>query len=171
MTNGLAAAGYKYVVIDCTWIASGRGYRDGGGNLIVDSTYWPHGMKYVSDYVHSKGLWMGGYSDIGTNGYGLGGHDQIGMGGYYQQDADQFAAWEWDFVKIDDRGPGNFFEAAFAIANNASNRPMVISLSCPQTDAVKFGPRIANSYRVSSDITLDYSGGRWRGVRFFGNLT
>ena len=35
VTNGLAAAGYKYVIIDCTWIATpGRGSRDANGNLI-----------------------------------------------------------------------------------------------------------------------------------------
>jgi hypothetical protein len=159
VTNGLAAAGYNYVVMDCTWIATpGRGYRDGSGNLIVAPNYWPNGMKYVSDYVHAKGLRMGGYSDIGTLGYAIT-NAQIGMRGYHQQDADQFAAWEWDYIKIDDHGPGNFYEAAAAVANNASNRPMVISLSCPQTDVVKFGPRIANSYRVSSDITLDYTRG------------
>ena len=28
-------------------------------------------MKYVSDYVHSKGLLMGGYTDIGAIGYGI----------------------------------------------------------------------------------------------------
>jgi hypothetical protein len=159
VTNGLAAAGYKYVVIDCIWIATpGRGSRDANGNLIPSSTYWPHGMKYVSDYVHSKGLLMGGYTDIGALGYGIT-NSQIGSFGYYQQDANQFAAWGWDFVKIDDHGPGDFYAAAYAIANNASNRPIVVSLSCPQTDAVKFGPRIANSYRVSQDISLDYSGG------------
>ena len=159
VTNGLAAAGYKYVVIDCTWIATpGRGSRDANGNLIPSSTYWPHGMKYVSDYVHSKGLLMGGYTDIGALGYAIT-NSQIGSFGYYQQDANQFAAWGWDFVKIDDHGPGDFYAAAYAIANNASNRPIVVSLSCPQTDAVKFGTRIANAYRVSQDISLDYSGG------------
>jgi hypothetical protein len=159
VANGLVAAGYKYVVIDCTWIATpGRGSRDANGNLIVNSTYWPHGMKYVSDYVHSKGLLMGGYTDIGTLGYAIT-NSQIGSFANYQQDANQFAAWGWDFVKIDDHGPGDFYAAAFAIANNASNRPIVVSLSCPQTDAVKFGTRIANAYRVSQDISLDYSGG------------
>ena len=158
-TNGLGAAGYKYVNIDGTWIATpGRGSRDANGHLLPETnTYWPHGMKYVSDYVHAKGLLMGGYSDIGAIGYGITNY-QIGMFGYYQQDADQFAAWEWDYVKIDDCGPGDFYAAAYAVAHNASSRPMVVSLSCPQTDAVKFGSRIANSYRVSTDISLIYNG-------------
>jgi hypothetical protein len=157
-SNGLAAAGYKYVVIDGTWISTGRGYRDTNGNLIPSSSYWPDGMSYVSSFVHSNGLLMGGYTDIGALGYGIT-NSEIGSYAYYQQDADQFAAWDWDFVKIDDHGPGDFYAAANSMANNAANRPIVVSLSCPQTDAVKFGTRIANSYRVSQDISLNYSVG------------
>ena len=157
-SNGLAAAGYKYVVIDCTWMSTGRGYRDTNGNLIPSSSYWPHGMNYVSSFVHSNGLLMGGYTDIGALGYGIT-NSEIGSYAYYQQDADQFAVWDWDFVKIDDHGPGDFYAAANSMANNAANRPIVVSLSCPQTDAVKFGTRIANSYRVSQDISLNYSVG------------
>lgn len=150
VADGLAAAGYNIVTIDCTWIASGRGYRDANGSLIVDPTRWPDGMKFVADYVHSKGLLMGGYSDIGTNGWGM--PSQIGMNGFYQQDANQFAAWTWDFIKIDDHGPGDFYSAAYAIAHNASSRPIALSLSTPQTDGLEFAPRIANSFRVNNDI-------------------
>jgi len=150
IADGLAAAGYKIVTIDCTWIASGRGYRDANGNLVVDPTRWPDGMKFVADYVHGLGLIMGGYSDIGTNGWGS--PSQIGMNGYYQQDANQFAAWTWDFIKIDDHGPGDFYSACTAIVNNASNRPIVVSLSTPQTDGLEFAPRCANSFRVNNDI-------------------
>lgn len=150
VADGLAAAGYKIVTIDCTWIAAGRGYRDADGNLIVDPTRWPDGMKFVADYVHGLGLLMGGYSDIGTNGWGS--PSQIGMNGYYQRDANQFAAWTWDFIKIDDHGPGDFYSAASAMAHNASNRPIVVSLSTPQTDGLEFSPRIANSFRVNNDI-------------------
>lgn len=92
VADGLAAAGYKTVTIDCTWIASGRGYRDTNGDLIVDTNCWPNGMKAVADYVHSMGLRMGGYSDIGAIGYGNPPHVQVGMYPNYQQDADQFAA-------------------------------------------------------------------------------
>jgi alpha-galactosidase len=151
VADGLAAAGYQIVTIDCTWIAAGRGYRDTNGNLIVDSTRWPDGMKFVADYVHARNLVMGGYSDIGTNGWGS--PSQIGMNGYYQRDANQFAAWTWDFIKIDDHGPGDFYAAASAIVNNASNRPIIVSLSTPQTDGLEFAPRIANSFRVNNDIS------------------
>jgi hypothetical protein len=151
VTNGLAAAGYTIETIDCTWIASGRGARDANGNLIVNATRWPSGMKVVADYVHAKGLLMGGYTDIGVSGYGS--PAQIGSFGYYQQDADQFATWGWDFIKIDDHGPGDFYAAARAIANNDSGRPMVISFSTPQVDRMFFASRLANSWRVHDDIS------------------
>jgi alpha-galactosidase len=150
VSEGLAAAGYKTVTIDCTWIASGRGYRDTNGDLIVDTNRWPDGMRAVADYVHSLGLRMGGYSDIGASGYGS--PAQIGMYANYQHDADQFAVWGWDFIKIDDHGPGDFYAACNAIANNASGRPIVLSLSTPQVDGLQFATRIANSFRVNNDI-------------------
>jgi hypothetical protein len=150
VAEGLAAAGYKIVTIDATWIASGRGYRNTNGDLIVDGSRWPDGMKAVADYVHSKGLLMGGYSDIGSMGYGS--PAQIGMYADYQHDADQFASWGWDFIKIDDHGPGDFYAACDAIANNASGRPIVLSLSTPQVDRMQFANRIANSFRVNNDI-------------------
>jgi len=151
VSEGLAAAGYKTVTMDCTWIASGRGSRDSNGNLIVDTSRWPDGMKFVADYIHSKGLRMGGYSDIGSGGYGS--PAQIGMYAWYQHDADQFASWGWDFIKIDDHGPGDFYAACNAVANNASGRPIVLSLSTPLVDGLQFAPRIANSFRVNNDIS------------------
>ena len=164
MADGLAAAGYKTVTIDCTWIASGRGCRDTNGDLNVDTNCWPDGMKAVADYVHSKGLRMGGYSDIGAAGYGDPPHVQVGMYPNYQQDADQFAAWGWDFIKIDDHGPGDFYAACHAIVNNASRRPIVLSLSTPQVDRLQFGNRIANSYRVDNDITFKMGEGNWDSI-------
>lgn len=163
VTNGLAAAGYNYEVIDGSWIATGRGYRAANGDLMVTNTYWPDGMKYVADYVHSKGLFMGGYSDIGSPGYG-GSAAQIGMYAYYQHDADQFASWGWDFIKIDDHGPGDFYAACQAVLNNASGRPMTLSLSTPQVDRLRFANRLANSYRVANDISFTMGTVAWSSI-------
>ena len=162
VTNGLAAAGYRYVVIDCSWIASGRGSRDTNGNLVVDPTRWPDGMNGVANYVHADGLLMGGYTDIGALGYGS--PPQIGGFGYYQQDADQFANWGWDFIKIDDHGPGDFYAAAYAMTHNSSGRPIVVSFSTPQVDRLQFAPRIANSWRVANDISFTFGSVSWGGI-------
>jgi len=162
VTNGLAAAGYRYVVMDCAWIANGRGFRDTNGNLIVDSSRWPDGMKAVADYVHADGLLMGGYTDIGPLGYGT--PAQIGSFGYYQQDADQFANWGWDFIKIDDHGPGDFYAAAYAMTHNLSGRPMAVNFSTPQVDRLQFATRIANSWRVHNDISFTFGTVSWGGI-------
>lgn len=162
VTNGFAAAGYNYLVIDDGWIGTGRGSRDTNGDLVLDSTLWPSGMAALADYVHARGLRMGGYSDIGALGYGA--PQQIGMFGYYQHDADLFASWGWDFIKIDDHGPGDFYEATAAIARNASGRPMVLSLSTPQTDGVQFASRLANSYRVANDISFVMGAVTWSAI-------
>ena len=162
VTNGLAAAGYKYVVIDCSWIAPDRGSRDTNGDLMVDPTRWPDGMKGVADYVHAKGLFMGGYTDIGATGYGS--PAQMGGFGYYQHDADQFADWGWDFIKIDDHGAGDFYAAAFAMAHTSSGRPIVVSFSTPQVDRLQFAPRMANSWRVANDISFTFGSASWGAI-------
>ena len=52
-------AGYEYLVIDDCWSLK---QRDADGNLVPDPEKFPHGMKWVSDYVHEKGLKFGMYS-------------------------------------------------------------------------------------------------------------
>src|SRR4051812_48956339 len=52
VTSGLKDAGYEYVVIDDCWQVA----RDGEGNIVPDPKRFPHGMKALSNYVHSKGL-------------------------------------------------------------------------------------------------------------------
>lgn len=61
--RGLRDAGYEYVVIDDCWSLRQRGED---GRIVADPEKFPHGMKYVADYVHSKGLKFGMYSCAGT---------------------------------------------------------------------------------------------------------
>jgi hypothetical protein len=35
------------------------------GNLVANKKTFPHGIKALADYVHSKGLKLGIYSDAG----------------------------------------------------------------------------------------------------------
>ena len=91
----MKAAGYEYVNLDDCWMAKSR---DAAGNLQADPVKFPHGIKALADYVHARGLKLGIYEDVGTStckGY-------PGSYGHMQQDADTFASWEIDFVKIDD---------------------------------------------------------------------
>ena len=92
--QGYRDAGYEYVVIDDCWSLR---ERDEDGNLVPDPEKFPHGMKYVADYVHSKGLKFGMYSCAGTRtcaGY-------PGSFDHEFQDARLFASWGVDFLKYD----------------------------------------------------------------------
>lgn len=59
---GLVSLGYEYVVIDDCWQAA---ERDDLGRLAPDASRFPEGMKALSEYVASKGLKLGIYSDVG----------------------------------------------------------------------------------------------------------
>jgi len=62
VSSGMKDAGYEYVVIDDCWQVS----RDAAGNIIADAKTFPSGIQALADYVHSKGLKFGIYSDAGT---------------------------------------------------------------------------------------------------------
>lgn len=92
--QGYRDAGYKYVVIDDCWSLR---ERDENGNLVADPVKFPHGMKYVGDYIHSKGLKFGMYSCAGIRtcaGYPASFDHEY-------QDARTFASWGVDFLKYD----------------------------------------------------------------------
>ena len=61
VSSGMKDAGYEYINIDDTW----EGERDSDGFIQADSHKFPSGMKALADYVHSKGLKLGIYSDAG----------------------------------------------------------------------------------------------------------
>lgn len=128
--TGLRDAGYVYFLAfdGGWWSESANSPRDAAGQPRIDPNRWPNGIQSVSDYIHQRGLKVGGYTDIGKLGYCV--PPEIGVLGHEQQDADQFAKWGWDYVKIDDHGPGNFYLAAKAIANNSLHRPIVHDDSC-----------------------------------------
>ena len=92
--KGYRDAGYEYLVIDDCWSLKERG---ADGKLIPDPEKFPHGMKYVADYVHSKGLKFGMYSCAGLRtcaGYPSSyDHEYV--------DAQTFADWGVDFLKYD----------------------------------------------------------------------
>ncbi len=92
--SGLKDAGYEYVVIDDCWSLR---ERDKNGRLVADPEKFPHGMKYLADYVHSKGLKFGMYSCAGALTCAM-------YPGSYEHefiDAKTFAEWGVDFLKYD----------------------------------------------------------------------
>ncbi|MFC3505282.1 NPCBM/NEW2 domain-containing protein [Micromonospora krabiensis] len=168
--RGLAKAGYDIVWLDGGW--QDPEPRTAAGDLQADRTRFPNGLKPLVDYIHGKGLRAGIYTDAGPY---IPGKCGLGSGGgYYQRDADQFAAWEFDAVKVDflcgiaaDLDPKTVYtEFAHALRNNASGRPIIFNLCNPVTSpdwgnypeeqqstySWTYAPAIAQSWRTYTDV-------------------
>ena len=63
VASGMKDAGYQYINVDDCWQAKSR---DADGNIQADPEHFPSGIKALADYVHSKGLKFGLYSDAGS---------------------------------------------------------------------------------------------------------
>ena len=94
VSSGLLDAGYEYLVIDDCWAER---ERDRNGRMVPDAKKFPHGMKAVADYVHSKGLKFGMYSCCGN----LTCAGFPGSFDYEFIDAASFAEWGVDYLKYD----------------------------------------------------------------------
>ena len=93
VSEGFLEAGYEYLFIDDCW----QGGRDNRNNIIADPDKFPNGIKALADYVHSKGLKIGIYSDaapLTCAGY-------TASLGFEEQDAKTFASWGIDYLKYD----------------------------------------------------------------------
>lgn len=93
VSEGFLDAGYEYLFIDDCW----QGGRDNRNNIIADPVKFPSGIKALADYVHSKGLKLGIYSDaapLTCAGY-------TASLGFEEQDAKTFAEWDVDYLKYD----------------------------------------------------------------------
>jgi alpha-galactosidase len=168
--RGLARAGYRIVWLDYGWAS---GARNSSGQFVLNQGQWPHGLAWLTAWLHAHGLLAGIYTDAGRSGcYRRG----VGSYGHYQQDADQFAAWGFDAVKVDFCGGTEYHldpAAAYsafheAIAANASHRPMLLSIcnfqepeqygeGAPPLDesafsSYTFGPTVGNSWRTDTDV-------------------
>lgn len=60
VSSGLAAKGYDTVTVDDCWM---RKERDARGDLVTDTDKFPHGMAWLGEYLHAKGLKFGIYED------------------------------------------------------------------------------------------------------------
>ena len=148
--SGMKDAGYQYIVIDDCWQIS----RDSNGNIVPDPQRFSSGIKALADYVHSKGLKFGIYSDAGTKTCA----GRPGARGYEFQDARQYAAWGVDYLKFDwcstttQDGPSSY--ALMRQALDASGRPIVFSICEWGTNKPWLWARdIGNLWRTTGDIS------------------
>ncbi|WCP71866.1 glycoside hydrolase family 27 protein [Sphingomonas hankookensis] len=154
-SNGMREAGYEYVVIDDCW----HGMRDANGFITEDRERFPSGLKALGDYIHSKGLKFGIYSDAGTKTCG----GRPGSQGHEYQDAIQYARWGVDYLKYDwcSTGVRNAEEAYATMADalKASGRPILFSIcEWGNNRPWLWGQKIGNMWRTTGDITDKWTG-------------
>jgi len=95
VSEGLRDAGYIYVVVDGGW----RDVKLGpNGELLPHPDKFPHGIKPLVDYAHSKGLKFGLHTVPGTHDCG---GDPVGGYGHEEIQIRQFVDWGIDFIKLD----------------------------------------------------------------------
>jgi alpha-galactosidase len=151
--SGMRDAGYQYVVIDDCW----HGPRDTNGFITADPQKFPSGIKTLADYVHSKGLKFGIYSDAGRLTCG----GRPGSQGHEYQDALTYARWGVDYLKYDwcNTGDRNAQEAYAVMADalRASGRAIVFSM-CEWGTAKPWlwAKNTGNSWRTTGDIADDF---------------
>ncbi|HEY5087186.1 MAG TPA: glycoside hydrolase family 27 protein, partial [Gemmatimonadaceae bacterium] len=147
--NGMREAGYRYVVIDDCWQVS----RAGDGTIVADPARFPHGIQALADYIHSKGLRFGIYTDAGTKTC----QGRPGTYGHEEQDARTYATWHVDYVKEDWcnatglDAPTQYAKFRDALAH--SGRQIVFSI-CEWGHNQPWGwaPRTGNLWRTTDDI-------------------
>ena len=155
VSTGMKDAGYTYIVIDDCW----HGARDAHGDIQADPQRFPSGIKALSDYVHSKGLKFGIYSDAGVKTCA----GRPGSRGYEFQDAAQYAAWGVDYLKYDwcntSTQDAKASYTIMAQALRATGRPIVFSM-CEWGTAKPWlwAAGIGNLWRTTGDITDKWNG-------------
>ncbi|MEV6537547.1 NPCBM/NEW2 domain-containing protein [Streptomyces sp. NPDC051665] len=153
VNKGLKAAGYQYVNLDDCWALPNR---DADGKLVPDPVRFPHGIKAVADYVHSKGLKLGIYTSAGTktcNDAGFPG----GLGHEYS-DAQQFADWGVDYLKYDNcNNQGVDAELRYNTmrdALKATGRPIVFSIcEWGENKPWEWAADVGHLWRTTGDIS------------------
>ena len=153
VSSGMQAAGYQYVNIDDCWQVS----RDASGTIVADPARFPEGMKALADYVHSKGLKLGLYTDAGTGTC----EKRPGSLNHEDQDAKTYASWGIDYVKIDwCNSEGLDPQVQYAKFRDAlahSGHPIVFSIcNWGVKTPWRWGPTTGNLWRTTGDINDTY---------------
>ncbi|MCO5602989.1 hypothetical protein L7F22_057131 [Adiantum nelumboides] len=150
LASGLADLGYRYINIDDCWA---QWHRDGDGYLAANATSFPSGIKALADYVHSRGLMLGIYSDAGTRTC----QGQPGSLYYEGKDAATFASWGVDYLKYDNchnkKIPPEERYKPMSNALRSASRPMFLSIcEWGRNDPATWAPALGNSWRTTKDI-------------------
>lgn len=153
VSSGMKDAGYLYINLDDCW----HGNRDSLGFIQVDAERFPSGMKALADYVHSKGLKIGIYSDAGWQTCA----GKPGSRGHEYQDALTYAKWGIDYLKYDWCYAEDLSaEGAYLTMRNAlftAGRPIVFSMcEWGNNKPWSWGKDVAHLWRTTGDISNSF---------------
>eukprot|EP01100_Stratorugosa_tubuloviscum_P003332 TRINITY_DN1801_c1_g1_i3.p1 TRINITY_DN1801_c1_g1~~TRINITY_DN1801_c1_g1_i3.p1 ORF type:complete len:353 (-),score=165.89 TRINITY_DN1801_c1_g1_i3:106-1164(-) len=152
--TGLGAAGYRYINLDDCWQIS----RSENGTIIADSQNFPSGIAALADYIHSRGLLFGLYSDAGEKTC----QGRPGSLGYEQIDAQTYASWNVDYLKYDNCYNNNIPPKQryppMRDALNSTGRPIFYSLcEWGEDDPATWAGDVGNSWRTTGDISDNWN--------------
>jgi len=173
-SNGMGAAGYEYVTVDDCWVG---GRNPTTEQLYSNATTFPDGIQALAAYVHSKGLKFGLYTSGGTNTCAGLAHGMrppsyppgVGAGslGHESVDAQTFANWGVDYIKLDYCGGSLTAFPAMRAGITATGRTMFLSInpySANTTlttnfaaDGTLYVPVYADMSRISQDISAKFT--------------
>jgi len=160
VSTGMRDVGYNVVIIqECITKAGSRDKTTGAPQ--PDPVKFPHGMKSLVDYIHTKGLRAGIYTDVGPltcAGYeGSFGHEEI--------DALTYAQWGIDFIEDDACNLPEYhtypelyarMRDGIIKAHVATGHPMMLymcsSSSVSQENVHEWGPVTGTLWRTTGDI-------------------
>jgi alpha-galactosidase len=94
ISTGLLEAGYNRLNLDDCWMAYDRAPDS---SLQWNTTKFPHGIPWLAYYLKTQGFHLGIYQDAGN--LTCGGYP--GSFGHEALDAQTFAAWGIDYLKLD----------------------------------------------------------------------
>ena len=167
VSSGLADCGYVYVNIDDCW----HGERDAKGNIQCDSVTFPSGIKALADYVHSKGLKLGIYSDAGCKTCA----GEPGSLGHEYQDALTYAEWGVDYLKYDwCNTPDQNAKGSYRLMRDAlyaSGRPIVFSVcEWGNNNPWEWAPEIGHLWRTTGDLGCIFDNDKHYGEGYWSPL-
>lgn len=122
--------------------------------------FFPDGMVPVIDYLHNLGIKFGLYTSVGD--VTCHGGWSPGSLGHFKQDANTFAKWGVDYVKVDYCGKGDdpSGHQNLSKAMNATGRPMALELCrgpYQNEDHWGYAPEYAQGWRATGDHHDEFS--------------
>jgi len=162
VSGGYFDAGYNGIHIDDCSPAMARDPTT--HQLVANATRFPSGMKALGDYMHASGVKFAYYtaeSYTTCEGYPA-------SRGYEQLDAQTFASWGVDYLKVDGCGDLSYYPTGYAAMGQAlanSGRDIIYSCSWPayigDDETVKPFPTLiadgCNLWRNWNDIQCEWS--------------